>query len=244
MYFKKKAAAAGGGGTGNITYFASASAPADNGSDVGPTNTITPPGSMAEGDLVVVICNYREFNVDRNITVAVDGGQAWTSETIIRNAASEVQTARLFWCRYDGTWDANPQFTVTTGTSNFTATMHVFRSSVSSNTWAVDVAQVAAGYAAPSTPFDVTITGISTNTDGAIVIAYWCGASLNTWTLQTGGWANAGTVQYRNNTPSNQSASTAYKVMASHGASGDVVNRQNTLQDDGATIIIAFKAVP
>ncbi|MFZ2938390.1 MAG: hypothetical protein WA066_06825, partial [Candidatus Omnitrophota bacterium] len=67
----------------------------------------------------------------------------------------------------------------------------------------------------------------------------------NTWGLQTAGWTNAGTAQYRNVASTDSSVSFAYKVMSTKGASGNVVNRQLTLGGDaGNTKIIAFKEVP
>jgi hypothetical protein len=119
--------------------------------------------------------------------------------------------------------------------------MHVFRPSNTSSVWAVDVAQVSGNYAAPGGAHTVTIPGITTITDGALVFAAWASSDNNTWGSLTAGWSTPGSAYYRN--ASNASQTHAYKVMATAGASGNVSQNQATLGGDaGARLIIAFKA--
>ena len=126
--------------------------------------------------------------------------------------------------------------------------MHVFRPSNTSSVWQVDVAQVSGNFAAPSSPYTVTIPGITTITDGALVFAAWASSDDNTWGALTAGWSTPGSppgpAQYRNTSGNDASQTHAYKVMAIAGASGDVSKNQ-TLNggDAGAYLIIAFKAV-
>jgi hypothetical protein len=122
--------------------------------------------------------------------------------------------------------------------------MHVFRPSNTSSVWQVDVAQVSGNYAAPGGAHTVTIPGITTITDGALVFAAWASSDNNTWGSLTAGWSTPGLAQYRNSSGNDQSETHAYKVMATAGASGNVSKNQATLGGDaGAYLIIAFKAV-
>ena len=222
-----------------ITYVGSASNPADNGSFDATVVAVIPPGGMQAGDLVVLVANARETN--QNLVISNAGGQTWTTE-----AANLTRTTqRLFWARYNGTWAANPSVSFPGGANATTVAMHVFRPTLSVNTWAIDVALTNTNFAAPGGADDVTITGINTVTPGALVLATWVSIDNNTWGLQTAGWANAGAAQYRNGDGTDASQSTAYRIMPAAGATGNVVNRQLTLGGDaGNSAIIAFREVP
>jgi hypothetical protein len=128
--------------------------------------------------------------------------------------------------------------------------MHVFRPSNTSSVWAVDVAQVSGNYAAPGGAHTVTIPGITTITDGALVFAAWASSDNNTWGSLTAEWLIPAPnpaqdpFQYRNSSGNDLSQTHAYKVMATAGASGNVSKNQATVGGDpGVYLIIAFKAV-
>ncbi|MBI3353693.1 MAG: hypothetical protein HY034_02225 [Nitrospirae bacterium] len=224
-----------------ITYFNSASNPADNGSLGTSPVAIIPPASMAAGDLVIMIANSRTSGI--TLAISATGGQAWTSETAITTNGS----MRLFWCRYNGTWTANPSVSFSV-TANTTVAMHVFRPMIGANTWALDVTQTTGFFPAPSAPRDVTITGITTIINGALAFFVWSSQDNNRWGLQTAGWTNAGGSQYRNTASADSSQSAAYKIMETAGTTGNVTNRELTAGgggfDMGNTIKIAFKQVP
>jgi len=222
-----------------ITYFGSASTPADNGTNTANPTAVTPPGSMRAGDLVLMIAQARASS--RTLAISSTGGQAWTSETQQNRTNCRI---RLFWCRFNGTWSANPS--VSMGSTNCnTVAMHVFRPSNTSSVWQIDVAQASGNFASPPAPNrTVTIPGITTITDGALVFAAWATADDNTWGSLTGGWSTPGSAQYRNTSGSDQSQTHAYQVMTTAGASGNVSKNQLTLGGDaGRYLIIAFKAV-
>jgi hypothetical protein len=223
----------------SIYYFGSASNPAiDNGTNTTNPTAVAPPGSMQAGDLVLMIAQSRDSTA--TLAISNTGGQSWTSETQQNQTNCRI---RLFWCRFNGTWSANPS--VSFGNTNpHTVVMHVFRPSNTNSVWEVDVAQVSGNYAAPPLPCTVTIPGITTITDGALVFATWASTDNNTWGSLTGGWTTPGLAQYRNSSGSDQSQTHAYRVMATAGASGNVSKNQATLGGDaGAYLIIAFKAV-
>ncbi len=222
-----------------ITYFASASNPADNGTLDLATVPVTPPALMQTGDLVVLIANAREGL--QALAISNAGGQSWTSET----ANTVNTTQRIFWARYNGTWAANPSVSFPAGANGTTVVMRVFRPTSGFNTWALDVALTNSSFAAPGGARDVTIAGITTVTNGALVLATWATTDDNSWGLQTAGWANAGGSQYRNLDGNDSSQSAAYKIMPTAGASGNVVNRQTANGGDaGNSSILAFREVP
>ena len=220
----------------SIAYFNSASTPADGSSNTTNPTVVTPPTGMLAGDLVLMIGESRDSTA--TLAISNTGGQSWTSETQQNQTNCRI---RLFWCRFNGTWSANPS--VSFGNTNqHIVVMHVFRPSNTSSVWQVDVAQVSNNFSAPVSPYTVTIPGITTITDGALVFAAWASTDNNTWGSLTAGWSTPGLAQYRNN--SNLSQTHAYKVMATAGASGNVSKNQATLGGDaGAYLIIAFKAV-
>jgi hypothetical protein len=211
---------------------ASASTPADNGSQSGDTVAVTPP-SMQAGDFVLII----GANWGSSPTISETGGQTWTT----LDAASNTLRTRLFYCLFNGTWSANPS--ITGSTNVMSAIMHVFRGVDPTNP--LDVAQTTGTWNSPSFPYDTTISSVTTNTNGAWVIAVWGSQTFGdglTWTLQTGGWTNAGGAQYRNTYGSNDlSISAAYKPMPTAGASNDVTNRGSASSDYGTTHILALK---
>ncbi len=217
----------------SIDYFESASTPDDNGRNDNDPTTVTPPGSMLAGDLVLMIAQAHSSS--GTLTLLNTGGQSWTSEPQHNQTNCQL---RLFWCRFNGTWSGNPSVTFGSTDTN-TLVMHVFRPSNTSSVWQVDVAQVSSNFAAAR---NVTIPGITAITDGALVFATWATADSNTWGNPTAGWTTPGSNQYRNRAGSDQSQTHAYRVMATAGISGDVTKRQSA-SDAGAYLIIAFKAV-
>lgn len=223
-----------------VTFFGAASNPTTtNGSNSASPTAIVPPGSMLAGDLVVVACHNRLTNDMHAVSNA--GGQSWTKLTTKSDSSGLLTTTTWFWCRFNGTWTANPSFSHG-GTCN-TCMMVVFRPTTTGHTWIMDVAQVTGQFAAPATPFDVTIAGISTLTDGAVVVASWSSRDDNTWALQTAGWTSDGTIN--NLAGSDGSDLIAHKIMPTHGASGNVVGRETANGGDtGVSYIAAWKEMP
>jgi len=220
-----------------IGYFGSASTPADGGTNTTNPTLVTPPGGMQAGDLVLMMAQRRASN--GTLAISNTGGQAWTSEDQQNRANCRI---RLFWCRFNGTWSANPSVSFG-GTGTHTVVMHVFRPSRANIVWERDVAQVSANFNAPGAPNrTVTIPGITTITHGALVFAAWASVDDNTWGALTTGWSTPGSAQYR--CGSNASQTHAYRIMATAGATGNVSKNQLTLGGDaGRYLIIAFRAV-
>ncbi|NWF91290.1 MAG: hypothetical protein HXY46_00095 [Syntrophaceae bacterium] len=225
----------------SISYFASASTPIDGGFNTANPTAVTPPAGMQAGDLVLMIGLSR----DNTATLAISnaGGQSWTSEAQQNGNTCRL---RLFWCRFNGTWTANPS--VSFGNTNpHIVVMHVFRPSNTSSVWEVDVAQVSNTFPAPPAPnHTVTIPGITTITDGALVFATWASRDNNTWGNLTAGWTTPGSAQYRNSSGNDQSQTHAYRVMTIAGATGNVSKDETGSgggrYEPGVYLIIAFRA--
>ena len=219
-----------------ITYFGSASTPADNGTNTTDPTAVTPPASMQSGDLVILFAEARA-----NVTPAMSatGGQTWNALTTTHNGTTT--TTRMFWATFNGTWSANPSVSFGSTTNN-TVVMHVFRGSSTSTIWAIDASESAASYSAPSSPYTVTILGITTNSNNALIIASWGSQDDNTWGNLTTGWTVLGDAQYRNTSGSDTSLTFAYKIQATAGQSGSVSKDQLTLGGDAGTKhIVAFR---
>jgi len=223
-----------------IDYFASASTPADNGPNTANPTAVTPPGGMQVGDLVLMVGESRDTSA--TIAISSTGGQTWTSETQVNHPTANCRI-RLFWCRFNGTWTANPS--VSFGNTNpHIVVMHVFRPSNTNSVWQIDAAQVAGNYAAPPVPRIVTLPEITTIAEGALVFATWASSDNNTWGSLTSGWTTPGLPQYRTISGADLSQTHAYRVMTTAGATGNVSKNQATLGGDpGVYLIIAFKAV-
>lgn len=221
-----------------ITYFGSTSNPADAGLSNAATLAITPVPSMVAGDLCLLVAVYQTST--STPVISNDGGQVWTALPKVQST-STIVGARLFWCRFNGTWSANPSVTGLTTPNDLV--MHVFRPSSGANTWAVDVAQVEAKYAAPLSPFTVTITGQTTLSASTVTLAGWISDDDNTWgNLAGGGWVVAGNAQYRVSTA--RGSTYAYKIQSSAGATGNVSKNQLTLGGDpGTSLIVTFAEV-
>jgi hypothetical protein len=220
-----------------ITYFNSASTPADDGTNTANPTVVTPPANMQTGDLVIMTAQIRAISGTLSIFQA--GGQTWTTEAQTNQSYAR---RRLFWCRFNGIWSANPSVSMGGSTSCNSVVMHVFRPSGTSYTWAIDVAQVAATFNAPSSPYTVTIPAISTLTGGALVFASWGVSAANTWGSLTAGWEKPWSAQYRNTSGSDCSQTSAYKVQAVAGNTG-AVSQNESAGTAGARLIIAFKEV-
>lgn len=216
-----------------MTYFGTAANPADSGALAGPNVTITPPGSMVAGDLVVVFVQYRGGSVLINKTT---GGQTWSSPE--SNFSGNVELA-MFFCIFNGTWSADPVFgDQVLGSQAISGIMHVFRSTSGYSFVGRDTdVTTNSSYSAPSSPFDVTIPA-DTSTEARIVaVGFFSSDDDNTWALQSGTWTNAGSAQYRNTQGQDQSNSSAYKFFTSPGTIDAVTNRQATLGGDPGIIM-------
>jgi hypothetical protein len=220
----------------SISYFNSTSTPADNGASATNPTVVIPPSGMQTGDLVILEAAHAANT--GTLAMSNTGGQTWN---VLTQRVNGVHTVNLFWAQFNGTWSANPSVNMVSAVNNIVV-MHVFRPGRSDSTWAIDVPEASAIYAASTTAF---IPSVVTQTDGALVFAAWTSADDNTWGAATAGWSTPGTAQYRNTSgASDQSITSAYMIKATAGATGAVSKTQTLLGPDAGTIYsIAFKEV-
>lgn len=200
------------------TYFGSIAVPTDNGTNAtSPVAFANPPiASMAAGDLVVVYAYCR--NASATIDVSNTGGQSWTSETT-HQGTSATLTARVFWCRFNGTWSAAPSFSFSS-TTNTSVVMHVFRPNTSTNSWGLSTASTTnqentltsrASATSHGNPADAaTFTPTESNTVSLSIVS---SQDDNTWGSLTGaGWTQVTSPasQFRNLAGNDTSCAFAY----------------------------------
>lgn len=211
------------------TFFGSAAVPVDDAAAVNTstTITITPPGSMLAGDLVVVYLYQRGT---ATFSVGVTGGQSWNS--IGRDAGTSNVAMETYWCRYNGTWSANPRFDFSAGT-NTNAVMLVFRPDNSSHIWATE--QVATANAAAAAT--ITVTGVTPANGMNVTVAAWITADDNTWGSLSGtGWVKTNlSDQYRNTSGNDMSSTYAYQLQGATPAGTNNVSQNQTLNGNDAT---------
>ena len=233
------------------TFFGVATNPVDGGSLAEPQTgaTLTPPGSMTTGDLVVVFLYNENGAAGDGMQINNTGGQTWTSDTTDGSYSFSGTAAghRIYWCRFNGTWSANPtfDFPAKAGTRGCGMQMLVFRPDSSTKVWGLDTAPSWAGYSAPTTPFTVTITGLTPANSDTVTIASWGSDDDNTWdTLSGTGWSKTGLgAQYANTGGSDLSKTYAYNLKGASSATNNVSQNQATLGGDaGATCIVCFYA--
>lgn len=201
------------------TFLGTSSTPADNAAAVGPTVTVTPPASMQAGDLAIIYAQYR--NTGGTLTIGATGGQSWNTMTAYTGSTQHI---RIFWCRFNGTWAANPTVTLGTGTNALTAVMYVFRPTNANNIWAVNAVQT--NSVSGTNPN--SITGYNTTMPNSVTMAFWSSAAANTWGTLTGtGWSKTGLPNQVRNTSGGQSHTAAYRIMATAGATNNVAQTQS-----------------
>lgn len=223
------------------TFIGVSSNPEDPGSNTASTVTVIPPLNMVAGDLVIVYVHYR--NNAGTLTNTINGGQTWTAED---QQNSGNQRIRIFWCRFNGTWSADPVFSRSGGTNqSLTAVMYVFRPTNASSTWEKHLGPTPG----TSTSSTVSITGVTTTVPNTVTMAFWGSEDDNTWGTLTGagtGWSKTGlSNQYRNSGGNDQSHTSAYNIKTTAGATGSTSQVQLTNgADNTKTTIITWNEVP
>jgi len=116
--------------------------------------------------------------------------------------------------------------------------MHVFRPSTRAYSWTLDVAQASTNHAAAAT---ITRNGVTTNNNNTLTFVGWFSVDDNSWGAPSAGWTTAGLGQYRNLQGNDMSASFAYRILTTAGATGNVAKTQTLNNNDATTsVIVSF----
>ncbi len=175
---------------------------------------------MVAGDLVIIYAQYRLNGA--TISISATGGQTWN--TAATNTGTNL-TYSVFWCRFNGTWAANPSVTIGAGTNALSAIMYVYRPGDGNSSWGLNVGP---NYSS-TTATAQSITGLTTTAPKTVTMGFWASASANTWTTLTGaGWSKTGIVAQYRNTTTGQSHTAAYNINATTSAVANVSQTQSS----------------
>lgn len=239
------------------TFIGVTAVPTDSGTaaNAGPTVTIDKDAgalsSAQAGDLIVVVAQYRglaDFSTNAQVLPNEYGGQNWNIE---RGHTGNNHHCRIFWCRFNGTWTADPSFShyvvgAVSGTLALTAVAMVFRPDSSSDHWVVCNGVLRSTFTAGSSPFTKSAAGWTPRKDDTVSLAIFSTADDNTWDSLSGtNWTQSGlSSQYRNTTGSDQSIAIAYQLQGTAAATNDVSLNQATLGGDAGGIQrVSFAAI-
>jgi hypothetical protein len=220
-----------------ITFYSSASLPASPpGTNTSATPAVTPPASMTSGQMVFFVAWTRD-SAGVSFAISQAGGQSW--EALSPIAQNTDITAGAFWCRFNGTWSADPSIAVTGGTSPYSAHMHVFASD--SGQWSVHNALVESNEIAGS---PVTITGQATSVDSTVQIAGWFFPLQTACGSATGGsgWTSGGSghiADVINTSGSDTTGSFAYRILTATSAAVNT-NKTTAPTSAGVGLIVTF----
>lgn len=231
-----------------ITFFGVASSPADNGTSATSPVTVTPPVSMVAGDLVFLYAYCRTNSVQ--VLMSNSGGQSFTyinsAHQVGWNAANAVLTANAFWCRFNGTWSANPSCSFG-ATTNTNVVMLVFRPTVGTNVWTIDSGKDGS-FTQQTAAASFTVTGWTPANSNNVNIAVWNTADDNTWGTLTGtNWVKTSLgAQYRNTSGQDTSSSFAYQIQGAAAGTNNVSQTQLTNGNDGGLTygVCFYEAAP
>jgi len=99
--------------------------------------TFTPPANMKVGDLVYVYVTAGGGGL-RDLTITNTGGQTWTNVKIRDGNVSGLPTICEAVCIFNGTWTANPVFSISGSVVSKLYLMQVIRPPVPGGTWTTD----------------------------------------------------------------------------------------------------------
>lgn len=188
---------------------------------------------MQQGDLVIMIGQRRATDI--TLTVSETGGQTWNALPVL--TGTNNISPRIFWCRFNGTWTADPSVAMINSSTN-TVVMHVFRPPGRNYSWAIDVDQQTTAHAAAAT---ITRTGVTTIRPNTVTLAAWFTADENSWGAPSAGWTTTGTAQYRNIAGTDQSCTFAHQIRTTAGSTGNVAKTQTALGNDATrSAIVSF----
>lgn len=196
-----------------IAYVTRFSQPATDGAAEGDSNVTFAPSGISAGDFVLV---YLYSRAAINWSIVNGGGQSWSSSA---NTAANG-THRLFWCVFDGTWDANLEFDeggVGSNTGIRIGRLVAFSGVDAADPWDVD--PVIASQASSTT---FVTADYNTATDGAWALVGGGSNDDNQWSANNSFVAEpgSGNVYWRSGWSTDASIYLARKEIASAGAVG------------------------
>lgn len=202
---------------------------------------------MQAGDGVFVLVQVHFDGLAwTEIANTVTGGQDWHELTSnVFQISGQPLSCRAYLARFNGTWAANPTWdgAVAVCTS---ASMSVFRSDDANFQFDIDGLAGMFSFTSFVAGATITRTGITTETNGAVVIAGIASVDDNDLAVTTATWATAlPSADLKNVSSTGQAMAIAYKVFPTAGASGNIQwSMGGTAGTDlGLSFILALKLV-
>jgi len=190
------------------------------------------PAGVQAGDLLIA------FMYDySNSTYAQTAGPTFTEEW---DSGAAGYGSWAIYSRWWQSGDGTPSFTASISDSSVGV---IIAFSGVAPTSFFDVAIGGSSFEAPLTPFNITLSAFSTNTNGALAVFCWGSIDDNEWAYQSGGGTQQ--VSFDTVVGSDCAFCIATKEMAVAGTTGDQVAQQ-TLKggDQGRLLWFALKPIP
>jgi len=198
---------------------------------------------MQAGDFVVMIAQARMVTGSSQtqdvFNINGDGGQGWSKwqENYFQPSTGNVTTniSGVFYARFNGTWSGTLSLTVAglpvADTNDpVSIIMLNFRPTTSTNFWTMDTLAGWVGYAAPSSPFTITVSPGACNFANSVSLAMIQNSANVTYSSLAGsGWSQTGlSTQYVNSSGFGaQSTTVAYNIRTSAGTPANASLNEN-----------------
>lgn len=220
-----------------ITFLGASYNPVDGGTNISNPAAVVPVSNLIEGDLVILICSSRSATSTQ--TISTTGGQTWNALTAM---TSNQNATRMFWCRFNGTWAANPAFTASAGSPRSIG-MLAFRPSIPGKSWAVDVAIQNSTATYSSAGNTVNIPGQTTTRQKTVTIGVAANNGDTRYAVVQSPWSQIDLGAQYNNT-AQLSITIAYRIKSVEGPTGDfnkVINSSPGLGNTGQSIVTFYE---
>jgi hypothetical protein len=194
---------------------------------------IVPPSNMRAGDLVYVLSAVGSAAL-RSLTISTTGGQSWSSTKVRDGSVSGSTSIWVSWCTFNGTWSANPVFTISGTIVAKGHAMHAFRAPKEGAVWATDAAPSAHGVSLAGTTY--TLSSI-TNAQNKVVTIFALDAGGD-WSSTTGAfWYKLGANEYEFTGANLVRYFFAYKIQGYKGGSPGATGTCAITTNSGVTSI-------
>jgi len=186
----------------------------------GTTSTTPTIPAVQVGDLMVLIVFARADS----LTFGCSAG--WDERY---DPGSQTKGSYAVYTRIYQDSDGDPTITPSSSGNHVSVifTLYNFDSAI------FDVSISGSNFAAPASPYNVTISSFNTVADGALAFYLWSSTDDNTWAYQSGG----GTQRISSDYGGNTSFCVVTELVSSAGATGDQVSQQTNVGPDWGRIL-------
>lgn len=215
-----------------ITFVEITALPAHSGSNATNSIAIPIPSGAVDGDLLFVVAGDRAAST-YSMTGAAN--QTWT------RINPTITSGVIFWCRFNGNWSGATTIDINSTSATCTSGFcQVFRPTVSTSTWSVDVTLTEALTASSTTH---TIAGITVADQNAVSIAFFITGSGPSFTNFGPLWSiPAGNEQFRNQSGSDRTYAFGYKI-TTRTANTLFIGKISSSALATASFILSFKQI-